>query len=1255
MQKISFFLIIFLFFIFIFLTIKFSFPFIFNKIKEEFGVKIEYELIEFPSHTSIKIKGISISMDNALKIKAGELTIALNIYNINTRFDKKFVKLIELKNVDAEITEELFKKFASEEKSKTLFELPFFPVETINIQNISAKLSISDRNISVKNLSIKGNKDYFLEIPSINYQDNDFFKTPVKTSISLRAFVDGYKYELRNLSVDSPFISINGNTADSSNFFNADFTISGDNVFKLLKEKGTGDISGSLKLFVEERNPVIKGVINASKLNWKFLHFWDVHAALAADKRGFTIDNLVLYNKNNAIAALKGSGKFSEMAISGSVYVYDAELKDILTRVEVTAPVNLKVTGVVDYRFSFEKLSMEYNLRAMVDNFIIKLNRDNNPILKMEEPHLVTGKGNLLIKDGKVTLEKGVIQTKDERTKLLVGDAFFGFGDKFSLKLLDGSFVDPSKFGSVVAGIPMKAGLAAVKGAILPSAYPNPHITAELKCTNCEVLGMSADQADGSYEMKNFKIDVVGKKLKKNSITTIGSKVFVDIAEKFLTFEMNNASGDVADIPKIFGKSIPLSGDFAAYAKGKIRFDATLESLDGTVKTEKIVSGKEKIADSITLNLIDKDDSVLVERTFLKYGDSSLALKGFIKKDFSDSNINLSLDSFFIKDFPFPEKLSFISPKISATISGPVKTPNAKLNLFAGKVSFDDMQFGNLSVAGELNSEKKEARATGNLGDNITLKANIADFDLEKSALTLKINDFINNIGDFKIKVSADAEIKQGNIDAVIHKLYLSRKEFFLKSNSPLIVSGNEKKITINETTFDGEALNFTLKGTIDEGIPHIFARGTLFPRSLSQFYEKHLENMSGNASFDIALNDKFVSGIVMLSDISFLVKAISTPASNISGQIVLQNNKFKTKNISGMFGGGKLGIYGSGEIMPDFKASISSEINNAQSSYKDIGSFAFSSNLALNIAPDEPMEIVGDIDLKNATYRKNINIESDILKKLVKRRSYDSSNTVKKGEKEQFLRLNLNVTGKNNIRIQNNLAQTNINFATNISGYPDSINLSGQATLKDGVIIFKQNNFDIQRGIVTFEADSGIRPYIDIAAGSTVKVKAKNTSEEEDEYKLNLAIFGYPEDIQVQLSSAPYREQTDLFSLLLFGSFPDAGNMNAEGLAVSAVTDMMGISSEIKKNFNLYQFELSPKYNETNNRTDLKIIAVKELYPFLFIEIESNTTDSTDQKAALRYKGKKLDFILDWKNNDKLENDFGGIGFNLKLSHVFE
>ena len=150
------------------------------------------------------------------------------------------------------------------------------------------------------------------------------------------------------------------------------------------------------------------------------------------------------------------------------------------------------------------------------------------------------------------------------------------------------------------------------------------------------------------------------------------------------------------------------------------------------------------------------------------------------------------------------------------------------------------------------------------------------------------------------------------------------------------------------------------------------------------------------------------------------------------------------------------------------------------------------------------------------------------------------------------------------------------------------------------------------------------------------------------------MSATGHPFDgeLDITFDSTPQLDQDQLRSLLLWGN---VGDSFSGDLAIAAVTDIMGITSEVRKNFRLSKFELVPKYSELDEKTVLKLIAEKEIYRNLFLMLESNPSDTTDLIVELKYRSKLFETVFGWKNKDMLERSFGGIGFDFKLEYIFE
>jgi len=147
-------------------------------------------------------------------------------------------------------------------------------------------------------------------------------------------------------------------------------------------------------------------------------------------------------------------------------------------------------------------------------------------------------------------------------------------------------------------------------------------------------------------------------------------------------------------------------------------------------------------------------------------------------------------------------------------------------------------------------------------------------------------------------------------------------------------------------------------------------------------------------------------------------------------------------------------------------------------------------------------------------------------------------------------------------VRVENNLARTDLKGDLKITGTSRSIGLLGSVNTVHGTATFRGNEFQIEQGVLTFTDRQRIRPTFDFQASSQVK-----------EYKVRLHAFGSPGEPHVSLSSEPALAEADLGFLLTFGfvstnlqqsTFSAADSGLAIG--IEALNKATGFSAEVRR-----------------------------------------------------------------------------------------
>jgi translocation and assembly module TamB len=160
------------------------------------------------------------------------------------------------------------------------------------------------------------------------------------------------------------------------------------------------------------------------------------------------------------------------------------------------------------------------------------------------------------------------------------------------------------------------------------------------------------------------------------------------------------------------------------------------------------------------------------------------------------------------------------------------------------------------------------------------------------------------------------------------------------------------------------------------------------------------------------------------------------------------------------------------------------------------------------------------------------------------------------------LVHFDLDVHLSRGVRVENNLARTDLKGDLKVTGTSRAVGLLGSVNTLHGTANFRGNEFQIEQGVLSFTDRQRIRPSFDFQANSQVK-----------EYKVRLHAFGTPGEPHLALSSEPALAEADLGFLLTFGfvstqlqqaSFSATNSGLAIG--VEALNKVTGFSEEVRR-----------------------------------------------------------------------------------------
>jgi translocation and assembly module TamB len=188
---------------------------------------------------------------------------------------------------------------------------------------------------------------------------------------------------------------------------------------------------------------------------------------------------------------------------------------------------------------------------------------------------------------------------------------------------------------------------------------------------------------------------------------------------------------------------------------------------------------------------------------------------------------------------------------------------------------------------------------------------------------------------------------------------------------------------------------------------------------------------------------------------------------------------------------------------------------------------------------------------------------------------------------------------------------------------------------------MFRDNDFEIKKGIIDFLNPYKIEPTVDIASETEVR-----------EWMINMDISGTPDDLTFTLSSTPKEEHEDILSLLIFGKTAKefregdgGGSFSTTKMLTNLAAEMF--SDQVQNATGLDTLEV--EYSDKDDEEGINVTLGKDLTRRMAIKYSVETQNSElTQRVTTEYKF--LETLLFNAYQDTKGNYGGELQFKLEF-----
>ncbi|MCI0491027.1 MAG: translocation/assembly module TamB domain-containing protein [Blastocatellia bacterium] len=484
-------------------------------------------------------------------------------------------------------------------------------------------------------------------------------------------------------------------------------------------------------------------------------------------------------------------------------------------------------------------------------------------------------------------------------------------------------------------------------------------------------------------------------------------------------------------------------------------------------------------------------------------------------------------------------------------------------------------------------------------------------------------------------------------------------QSYTITNQGNIIVTATRKAVSLESVTFTGEGTRVTLGGTIspDAATSNLAINGEINLGLISSFTrDVFVTGIAGvEASVTGTLEAPRLLGSVDLKDVSLRVVDVPVQLARGTGKIRFTTDQAIIDNFTAATsGGGTLTLTGGAAappsgLVPD-RWRIEARADQVGMEFPRDTQTVFDADLVLQ--GNRRFQLLsGNVDVRRAAYTKDITLDD-----LVSGSGPFGSDFLNVGpggvggaSSGPAISLDIRINANETLIVRNNLADAIGSAFINVRGSVDSPSVSGRVLLSQGTLEFRNDRYELTRGLITFPPGRKIDPIFDFQSEAEISG-----------YQITIGFNGTLAKLQTTLKSEPSLPEGDIVSLILTGNLAsraetasEAATQTGLGLAQSLLS--ASLSAQLEKGaqrlFGLSRLSVDPLIVGRGNDPTARVTVGQRITKNLTVTYSQNLTSGPsgiDRIVLVEYRISNRFSIVGFRN------ERSELGFDVRVRKRF-
>ena len=542
-----------------------------------------------------------------------------------------------------------------------------------------------------------------------------------------------------------------------------------------------------------------------------------------------------------------------------------------------------------------------------------------------------------------------------------------------------------------------------------------------------------------------------------------------------------------------------------------------------------------------------------------------------------------------------------IKGTLTASASGEGTLDNPQLT---ASVRLPKLEVGDRSIAGL----KAEAQVANNQGmftvdsevaqASIRARANInltgdyqttASIDTSSISLEALLASFSNAVpqgfqGQTELHATLKGPLKdKTRVEAhvTIPTLKASYQQLEISAASPIHADYVNSIVTVQPAEIRGTDTSLRVQGSIPlagASVPSFTAQGEVDIGILRMFAPD--VHSSGKVTLDIrasgSASKPSIQGGVQLHDVAVVTPDAPLGVEKLNGTLQVSEDRVQINSMAGEVGGGQMSIGGSIVYRPSLQFNLAMQGTSVRLRYPQGLRSLLDANLTL-AGNMQSSTLNGHVLIDSLSFTPDFDLAS-----FSDQFSGNAATPVQPGFADT-VNLAVQVQSKSNLSARS--SQVSLEGAVNVraSGTLANPVVTGRTDLTAGELFYRNNRYQLQRGIITFTDPTRIDPNLDVSVTSQI-----------EQYNVTITLRGPFDRLTSSYVSDPPLATADVINLIAFGktTSESAASNSSQSTDSMIASDAIGsgVSSGVQKLAGLSSLQIDPLLGGDNQNPSARV-----------------------------------------------------------------